>query len=95
MTSARPDKPKNHAIKVTVTFPIAPGGPFHADEPPDTTIKTLRDAAMAQFGIAEDGQHAYYLTHGGTRVSDGQTVGEIAGHAKAVKFTLVKELIQG
>lgn len=50
---------------------------------------------MSFFGVAEDGQHAYYLTHAGSQVTDDVTVGEVAGHAKAVKFTLVKELIQG
>lgn len=89
--SARPQT----RVKVTVTFPISPRGPFHSEEPDDPTIAAVRQAAMSFFGVAEDGQHAYYLTHAGSQVTDDVTVGEVASHAKAVKFTLVKELIQG
>lgn len=91
---AKPDeRPKS--VHVTVTFPIAPGGPYHADLSPETTVGSVRSSAMVEFGVAEEGQHAYYLTHSGTRVPDERTIGDVADHARAVKFTLVKELIQG
>lgn len=81
-------------IKVTVTFPLA-DGPYHADVAPSDTVGAVRTAAMEQFGAVEDPQFAYYLTHKGTRLSDEQTIGEVADHAHALKLTLVKELIQG
>jgi hypothetical protein len=45
--------------------------------------------------VFEDPQYAYYLTHHGERQSDTTTLGSIAEHAHGLKFTLVKELIQG
>lgn len=93
--SAQKPAPKSDAIKVTVTFPIAQGGPFHEDVPPTETVANVRTAAMAGFGVAEDAEHHYYLTHSGSQVDDSTTVGSVAGHAHAVTFTLVKELVQG
>lgn len=83
--------------KVKVSFPLAPGKPFSATEPDDTAISAVRTAAMSYFGVHEDPGSRYYLTQGeaGEEVVDGATVGQVAGHAHAVKFTLVKELIQG
>jgi len=87
-------KPKEQ-LKVTVTFPISPEGPFHAEKESDTAVGAVRGEAMTFFAIAGDGQHAYYLTHSSRRVDDGVALESVAGNAKAVKFTLVKELIQG
>lgn len=87
--------PKPKLIKVTVSFPISPSGPFRTEVEPDITIGKIRQDAMAHFGVAEDGQHAYYLTHDGAQIGDERMVGEVAGKARSVKFTLVKELIQG
>lgn len=82
-------------IKVTVTFPISPAGPLHGERPATETVGVLREQAMTHFGVAVDAQHSYYLTHGGTKVEDSDTIGQVAGTAHAVKFTLVKELVQG
>lgn len=40
-------------------------------------------------------QYSYYLTHKDDRQTDETTIGSLAGRARAVKFTLVKELTQG
>lgn len=88
-------KPKPDLVKITVAFPISPGGPYRADVDGSATAGEVRRDAMAHFGIAEDGQHAYYLTHSGAKVADEATAADVAGEAKAVKLTLVKELIQG
>lgn len=82
-------------IEVTVTFPLAQGKPFHTKATPQTTAGTVRGQAMSQFGIQEEPNSTYYLTHGGSRVDDGATLASVAGKAEAVKFTLVKELVQG
>jgi hypothetical protein len=86
-------KPKT--IHVTVTFPIAASGPYQEDTAPETSVGDVRTAAMGRFGVADDPQFSYYLTHSGQRVADEQTLGVLADHAHALKFTLVKELVQG
>lgn len=85
-------KPK--LVEVTVTFPLAER-PFHERVTPETTIGAVRLLAMEQFGVSEDPQFTYCLSHKGVRQPDETTVGEAAGKAAAVKFTLVKELFQG
>lgn len=81
-------------IKVTVTFPLAEG-PYHGEFAPETTVGALRAAAMRELGVGGDAQYSYYLTHKEDRQADGTTIGALAGHARAMKFTLVKELTQG
>jgi hypothetical protein len=88
-------KPKEHKVKVRVTFPISTKGPFHEKVEPETDAGAVKASAMTHFGVAEDGQHTYYLSHGGSKVSDTETIGELAAGAEEVKLTLVKELIQG
>jgi len=82
-------------IEVTVTFPLAKGQPYHDKVSPETLISTVREAAMAHFGIQPEPNTTYFLTHDGAPVADTTTVGTVAGTAGSVKFTLVKELIQG
>jgi hypothetical protein len=82
-------------IEVTVTFPLAHGQPFHGKHTPETTVGTVRAEVMRHFGIQEEPNSTYYLTHGGSRVADGANLASVAGKAEAVKFTLVKELVQG
>jgi hypothetical protein len=86
---------KEHKVKVRVTFPISPNGPFHEKVEPETSAGTVKASAMNHFGVAEDGQHDYYLSHAGTKIADTQTIGDVAEGAEEVKLTLVKELIQG
>jgi hypothetical protein len=97
-TQETPTKPEPHQkdrIKVRVNFPISPGGPFHEQVDPETTAAEIKQSAMAHFEVAEDGQHAYYLSFGGAKVAEERTIGDVADGAEEVKFTLVKELIQG
>jgi hypothetical protein len=81
-------------IAVTVGFPVAPH-PYRDAVAPNTTVGTVRAAAMASFGIGDDPQFEYYLTHRGERQPDDHTIGQVAGHAHAVKFNLVKAIFQG
>jgi len=90
----KPD-PKPKTVQVTVTFPISPAGPFRDERPVRETVGVLREEAMVHFGVVADTQHSYYLTHNGKKVDDSRTIGDVAGTAHAVKFTLVKELVQG
>jgi hypothetical protein len=83
------------SLEVTVTFPLGQGKPFHEREAGSETTAELLNKALSHFGIQPDGSAAYYLIHGGSRVEGGLTLSEIAQVAAAVKFTLVKELIQG
>jgi hypothetical protein len=82
-------------VKVTVTFPLAAKPPYKADVDATQTAEPLRAAAMSYFGVSDEPTATYYLTHKGDRVPGTQTVGSLADEARAVKFTLAKELIQG
>jgi hypothetical protein len=88
-TLAHPSK-----IKVTVTFPLA-GKPYQDVVDPGTTAGTVRAAAMSGFGVVEDPGLLFFLVHASDRVDDATTIGEIAGHAAAVKFTLTRQIVQG
>jgi hypothetical protein len=88
-------KPKPKPIEVVVTFPIGHGGPFKHEEDPSASVGSVLTAAMTHFNVTEQPGSSYYLTHDGTRTDGAATVGQVAGAAQAVKFTLVKELIQG
>jgi hypothetical protein len=81
-------------IQVTVTFPLA-AKPFHGDYALTTSVGQVRSGAMADFGAAEEPNSVYYLTHGGDRLPDERALGEVADHARGLKFRLVKELVQG
>lgn len=86
---------KPEQVKVTVSFPLASKGPYKDDLAPETTAEVVRGAAMTHFGVADDQTTSYYMTRKGDRVEPASTVGDLADEARAVKFTLVKELIQG
>lgn len=86
---------KKSEIKVTVSFPPAQGGPYKDDVAPETTVGEVRKAAMDQFELAEDPQFEYYLTHEGARQADTTDVRSLADKAQALKFTLIKEIVQG
>jgi hypothetical protein len=88
------DTAKTQQIQVTVTFPLGET-PFHGDYDGSTTVAQVRTAAMEHFGAVEDPQYSYYLTYKGERQDDAVSLGSIAEHAHGLKFTLVKELIQG
>ncbi len=82
---------KTELIHVTMIFPLGET-PFHGDYGVTATVGQARTAAMQHFGAGED---SYYFTHKGERLDDAVTLGSIADHAHGLKFTLVKELIQG
>jgi hypothetical protein len=82
-------------IKTTVTFPVSKDGPFSGEYPPETTVGTVRDAAMLHFKVSDDAQFTYVLTHAGQRQDPNTTIGAIAGEAHAVEFRLVKVITQG
>jgi len=92
--SVQPTKPKI-TVKVTVIFPISVEGPFHAQESRETNVSDVLVVAMAHFKVSQDPEYEYYLTHDSRRLAGETPLGEIAGEHEAVKFTLVKELIQG
>lgn len=81
-------------IKVTVTFPLG-HGPYRADHASGTTLGAVRAAAMAHFEVTEDPALRFYLIHDGLEVSDTQALGDVAGPAAAVKFTLARDIVQG
>jgi hypothetical protein len=86
-------------VKVQVHFPLAPGGPYKATEEPEATVGEVRQAAMNHFGVDEDPGSRYYLAdRNDEEVADEVTLGSLdeEGPGKGtIKFTLVKELIQG
>ncbi len=98
-TQAKADDEKDHgrpdSIKVTVTFPIGSGGPYRDDLADETTVGVVRAAAMTHFGATEDPGLRFYLVHDGLEVVDTQTIGDVAGRARGVKFTLARDVIQG
>ncbi len=83
------------SIKTKVTFPVSTKGPFSADYPPETTVAVVRTAAMEHFGVADDAQFTYVLTHAGQRQEPNTTLGSVAGEAHALEFRLVKVITQG
>lgn len=82
-------------IEVTVTFSFSEKDPFRGLDDPVATVGMVRAEAMTHFGVEEDPGHLFYLSHDRQRQDDSRTLGEVAGHAHAVTFRLVKELIQG
>ena len=58
-------------------------------------VGTVRAAAMVYFEVSEDPALRFYLVHDGAEVADTTTLGDVARRAKAVKFTLAKEIVNG
>jgi len=86
-------KAKN-TIKTVVTFPLGQR-PFQEEYESTVTVGTVRAAAMVHFEVSEDPALRFYLVHDGAEVADTMTLGDVAGRAKAVKFTLAKEIVNG
>ena len=90
------EEQKSHTeVAVRVTFPITKRGPYAAEVAPATTVGTVRDAAMGHFEVQDDSQFNYVLAHDGKEQDNATTITELAGHAHAVTFTLVKKITQG
>ncbi len=81
-------------IKTIVTFPLG-HQPFQDDYEPTVMVGTVRAAAMTYFEVSEDPALRFYLVHDGDEAPDTKTLGDLAGHAKALKFTLAKEIVNG
>lgn len=87
---------KQHDKKhVKVTFAASSEGPYTATEPGSTTASTVLAAAMSHFGVASDSQFSYVLAFDGTEVNGSDTLDQIAGDERNIKFTLVKKITQG
>jgi hypothetical protein len=82
-------------IAVRVSFPVSEKSPYRAEETPGTTAGAVRVAAMEDFMVTDSSQYTYVLTHGGRKVPDSETIGQLAGDEHLVEFRLVKELTQG
>ena len=89
-------------VKVVVTFPLSTARPYAATEPEDATVLAVRRAAMQHFGVHEEPGSRYFLTFGPhhDEVADDRRLKSLEDehgkpHEDALKFTLVKELIQG
>jgi len=83
-------------VEVTVTFPITKKKePFQERAARDATVGAVRTAAMGYFEVQDDSQFVYVLAHDGVEEGNNRTVGEVAGPAEALKFTLVKKIAQG
>lgn len=85
---------EHNLIKVTVNFPLA-AQPFQNDFARTATVGDVRTACMKAFEVNEDPSTKYYLTHDKAKVDNDKTLESIAKHSEVLKFTLVKEIIQG
>jgi hypothetical protein len=85
---------KTRKIDVKVTFAAA-DRPYDHEYADTVQIATVLTDALAAFAVASDGTTRYYLVHGGDEVPGDKTVGEVAGHARALHLKLRTELIQG
>jgi len=56
----------------------------------DTSIATVRDAAINHFRLSNEPASAFYLTDRNQRVSEAATIGEVAGGAPNVVLKLVQ-----
>jgi hypothetical protein len=73
---------KPGAVEVDVRY-LPAAHPFHQPYPPETTLETVRTAAMGYFGVqdrTERDTYRYYLGFEGQRVTDtSQTLGGLLG----------------
>jgi hypothetical protein len=86
-------KPKDE-IKVTVEFPLGQR-PFQRAYGADTRVAVVLDDARAHFGAVDDPALRFYLVFHGLEVVASVTLADVAGSARAVKFTLVREIVNG
>jgi hypothetical protein len=87
---------------VVITFPLGTGKPYMATESDDVTVLAVRQAAMQHFKVNEDPGSRYFLTFGprNEEIDDERTLRSLDDERgkprkDQMKFTLVKELIQG
>ncbi len=86
-------------IGVEVHFPISTKADFRHRYTPETTVGTVRVAAMSHFDAREEPGSEYSLTNDRDhdhRLPDEETVGQAAGpDGDELELTLVKDLVQG
>jgi hypothetical protein len=87
-------------VKVLVVFPLGTGEPYKADEDPETTVGEVLAAALAHFGLSAEPGSRYLLGFGPKIEEPGESqtlesLDEGKPGKGTLKFTLVKELIQG
>lgn len=95
-----PPVAKKTQLKVLVVFPLGSGKPYKADEGPETTVGEVLAAAIEHFGVSVDPGSRYFLGFGSDldEVGEAETLGALDEQQPGkgtLKFTLVKELIQG
>src|SRR6266516_2073689 len=87
-----------HEIQVTVDY-LPAAAPFHDRFAPETTVETVRTAAMAFFGV-QDRQdrdtYRYFLEAGGTRITDtSQPISNPPEHGHELHGHLVEQITPG
>ncbi|MGW1966229.1 hypothetical protein ACWCPD_38950 [Streptomyces sp. NPDC001935] len=81
-------------IRTTVEFALAPK-PFVREYAPEATAATVLADALAAFQPGNDGTTRFYLFHSGHEVPPEETVGQLAGHTKALHVGLRTETTNG
>jgi len=87
-----------HEIQVTVDY-LPAAAPFHDRFAPETTVETVRTAAMEFFSV-QDRQdrdtYRYFLEAGGTRITDtSQPISNLVEHGREIHFHLVEQITPG
>lgn len=82
-------------IHVQVSFPISPKGPYETNDPRETTVGAVLNAAMTHFEVHNDSQFRYLLSYDGIEQKDSTTIGSLAGEKEQVRFNLIKKITQG
>jgi hypothetical protein len=85
-------------IQVTVDY-LPAAAPFQHRYPPETTVETVRVAAMKFFGV-QDRQdrdtYRYFLEISGTRITDtSQPISNFIEHGREHHFHLVEQITPG
>src|SRR5258708_8965543 len=84
-----------HEIQVTVDY-LPAAAPFHHRYAPETTVETVRVAAMAFFGVRDRQDrdtYRYFLEIGGLRVTDtSQPISNFVEHSPDLHFHLVQHI---
>lgn len=86
--------------KVLVLFPLGTGEPYKSEAEAETTVAEILGPALEHFGLSAEPGSRYFLGFGPEieEAGEGQTLAaldELVPGKGTIKFTLVKELIQG
>lgn len=87
-----------HEIEVQVDY-LPAAAPFHGRFTPETTVETVRTAAMAFFGVQdrqERDTYHYFLECAGTRITDtSQPISNFVEHGHQLHCHLVEQITPG